>query len=116
MHHMHADVSGQQTTASPLQPIRVRELFEVLGMDIVGELPRTVRGNQWILVMIDHHTKWAVGVPLASITTQAVADALLKFVVLAEHGAPRRILTDRGSNFNSALAQEVSGCYLSPKA
>lgn len=76
-------------------------------MDIVGELPRTVRGNRWILVMTDHYTKWAIGVPLASITTQAVADALLKFVVLAGHGAPRRILTDRGSNFNSALAREV---------
>jgi hypothetical protein len=90
-----------------LQPIVVHEPFELLGMDIVGEMPMTAQGHRFILVITDHLSKWATAIPMKSITTIDVAQALLEKVILAGHGVPARILTDRGSNFNSQLAHEL---------
>ena len=80
-------------------------------MDVVGELPCTARGNRFILVITDHFSKFAFAVPLATVTTQSVIDALFHNVVLAGHGVPIRILTDRGTNFNSQLARELYECF-----
>jgi hypothetical protein len=93
--------------AAPLQSILVHETFELVGIDIVGKLSTTAANNKFILVITDHLSKWAFAIALSEITTAAVADALLHKVILAGHGVPRRILTDRGSNFNSALAHEI---------
>ena len=32
--------------------------FERIAMDIVGPLPKTVRNNRYLLVVIDYYTKW----------------------------------------------------------
>lgn len=101
---MHRDTTGPK---GPMQSISAREPFETIGMDVVGEFPRTANGNRFILVMTDYHTKWAIAVPLKEVPSKAVARALLHHLILAGHGAPRRIITDQGSNFNSALAREV---------
>ncbi len=100
MHHKSARAKGE------LNPIVVHKLFELIGIDIVGELPRTNGNNRWILVITNHFSKWAAVFPMESITAEAVADTILKQVILAGHGAPARILTDCGSNFNAKLSQE----------
>lgn len=89
-----------------MQFIRVSESFELVGMDIVGPFPRTTSGNRFMLVITDHHTKWAMVIPLAKITSEKVASAFIRNVVLT-HGAPKRIITDQGSNFNSALIRAI---------
>ncbi len=90
-----------------LESISVSEPFELVGMDIVGKLPTTARGYKYILVVTCHFSKWAFAIPMNGITTKDVAQELLTKVILTGHGMPRRILTDRGSNFNSELAREV---------
>lgn len=96
-HHSAHGVKG------PLQPIQVSEPFELVGMDLVGKLGTTTRGNSYILVITDHFSKWAITVPMAQITSQEVADAFIENLVL-QHGIPIRLLTDRGSNFISELS------------
>ena len=90
-----------------LQSIVVHEPFELVGMDIVGKLPTTSHGNKFILVITDYLSKWATAVALSNITSSVVAEALIQRVILAGHGIPACILTDRASNFNSALAREI---------
>ena len=74
-------------------------------MDIVGPLPRTRKGNRFILVLSDYATRYLEVVPLRNITASRVAKALID--IFARHGIPEGILTDQGKNFTSALLGEL---------
>ena len=67
-----------QTRASPkknneLNPIPVRGLWDRIGIDIVGLLPITERGNRYIVTYIDYMTKWAEAKPLSDKLARQVA-------------------------------------------
>eukprot|EP00923_Selenidium_pygospionis_P058222 GHVN01102184.1.p1 GENE.GHVN01102184.1~~GHVN01102184.1.p1 ORF type:complete len:104 (-),score=1.50 GHVN01102184.1:9-320(-) len=75
------------------------ELFDLVSLDFVG--PRKFgRIQRWILVLIDHYSRYAVVVPTltetAQETIQVVRDSWVGF-----SGASRAVLTDRGSAFVS---------------
>ena len=74
-------------------------------MDIVGPLPRSRLGNQFILVICDYATRYPEAIPLRSIDVVHVAEELIK--VFARVGVPEEILTDQGSNFTSQLLAEL---------
>ena len=74
-------------------------------MDIVGPLPRTSRGNRFILVLSDYATRYPEALPMRTITVVCVAEALVE--IFARHGIPEEILTDLGKNFTSALLGEL---------
>lgn len=42
----------------PLYPIKIRQPFDRIGMDIIGPLPITIRGNKYIVVLTKYLTKW----------------------------------------------------------
>ncbi|KAJ8375775.1 hypothetical protein SKAU_G00063550 [Synaphobranchus kaupii] len=90
-------------------PIQVSEPFELVGMDLVGKLTPTPRGNLYICVMIDYKTKWAEAYPLKSKKAEDVAQCIVEFFY--KFGAPKQILTDRGGEFrnklNTALCQKL---------
>ncbi len=48
--------------------------FKRIAMDIVGPLPRTVRGNKFILVICYYATKYPEAVPLKTIDSETVAN------------------------------------------
>ena len=74
-------------------------------MDIVGPLPRSRRGNQYILVVCDYATRYPEAIPLRSVDTGAVAEHLIQ--PFSRVGIPREILTDQGTNFMSQLLKEL---------
>lgn len=71
-------------------------------MDIMDPLPVTARGNQDILVMSDHFTKWVEAIPIANQCAHTVARAFVDEVV-ARNDIPEKILTDQGRSFESEL-------------
>lgn len=75
-------------------------------MDIIGPLPKTNRGNEHILVISDHLTKWVEAYPIEKADTDCIAE---KFVneFMSRHGAPMRLLTDRGQVFRSQLLKSI---------
>lgn len=83
-------------------PYIATQPFEMISMDIVGPLPKTPRGNKYILTIIDHFTRYAEGVPLREQTAEETAKGLMS-AVITRHGIPLRLLTDQGRNFVSAL-------------
>ena len=87
----HAGVPA--TVMSPYQ-------FHTVCIDIVGPLPETANGNKWILTMSDRFTRWPIAVPLRDTKARSVCDALFASL-LAVHGCPLRILSDRGSQLIS---------------
>ena len=92
---------------APLNPILVTsEPFEKVVLDIVGPLPKTRKGNQYLLTLMDVTTRYPEVFPLKTITSKAVLKPLLHFFTTV--GVPQTIQTDQGSNFTSTLFQEVA--------
>ena len=91
---------------APMKSIEVGQPMELWAMDILGPLPMTARGNQYILVMSDHFTKWVEAVPMTNQRAETVAKACVDEVV-TRHGVPSKLLTDQGRNFEADLMRQV---------
>ena len=90
----------------PLIPLpMMREPFERIAMDIVGPLPLSRKGNQYILVICDYATRYPEAMPLHSIDAGTVAEQLIQ--LFARVGISREILSDQGTNFMSQLLKEL---------
>ena len=70
-------------------------------MDLIGKLVTTTAGNQFVCVMVDYYTKWPQAYPLKTKRAEEVTEQIIKFVHQFE--APKRILTDQGSEFVNAV-------------
>eukprot|EP00117_Sycon_ciliatum_P026749 scpid51688/ scgid5115/ Gypsy retrotransposon integrase-like protein 1 len=62
-----------------------------VGMDIMGPLPVTPRGNRYILVVGDYFTKWYEAFPLPDIRAETVARYFVDGFV-CRYGAPNNII------------------------
>lgn len=88
--------------------------FETVHLDIVGPLPPATSPDHplavpycYLLTCIDRATRWPEAIPLTNITAQAVAQAFLVNWI-SRYGVPYYVVTDRGSQFESELFQELS--------
>jgi Integrase core domain len=89
-----------------MQTPMVGEPWERVSVDITGPHPRSCRGKQYILTLVDHFSKWAEAIPLSNHTAPTVAKALMTNV-FSRYGVPRQLLTDRGPEFESQLFSEL---------
>ncbi|UYV60291.1 K02A2.6-like, partial [Cordylochernes scorpioides] len=81
--------------------------FQRVGMDLLGRFPKSDTGNKWIIVCTDYLTRFAVTKALPTGEAKEAAKFLMEDVVL-KHGAPRKIITDRGQVFQSKLIAELT--------
>ena len=79
-------------------------------MDLIGPMPKTTRGNQYILSIHDDLTKYLVLVPLKTQRTESIIDALLHHYIYI-FSAPKTILTDQGQNFISELMEKFEEAF-----
>ena len=80
--------------------------MERVHLDFLGPLPKTSRGNQNILMMVDQFTKWVECIPLPSQTAEETARAAVN-EFFARFGYPFEIFTDQGRNFESHLFTQL---------
>lgn len=81
-----------------MQPISVKpEVWSLIGMDLIGPLKKTSKGNQFILTMTCYFSKWVEAFPLPDKTAISVARAC--YSCYCRHGAPQDIITDQGREF-----------------
>ena len=76
---------------------------DCVSMDIVGGkgyLPENLRGNNYILTIIDCFTRYAIAIPLPDQLTSVVISAII-INLITVYGTARSILTDQGRNFES---------------
>ncbi|XP_067303559.1 uncharacterized protein [Pseudorasbora parva] len=91
---------------SPLIPLPIIEVpFERIGMDLVGPLPKSARGFEHILVIVDYATRYPEAIPLRKATTKAIAQEL--FLLCSRVGIPAQILTDQGTPFMSRMMADL---------
>jgi hypothetical protein len=81
-----------------LHPLLIMGLGYRWSLDFVGPLPLTVWHNIYVLVMVEHFSKWIKLVPSLEKSSKKVAYAFLDRV-LSHFGAPAEVLTDQGMEF-----------------
>ena len=91
---------------APLLPIPVQGAFDRVAMDILGPFPPSHDGNRYIIVFSDYYTRWPEAYALPSTEAPRIA-RLIVDEILARHGAPRTLLSDRGPNFLASIVKEV---------
>jgi len=72
--------------------------WTVVAADIIGPLPRSKAGFQYLLVVQDLFTKWVECKALRSATGTKICEAL-EDLVISRWGTPKFILTDNGTEF-----------------
>jgi hypothetical protein len=95
---------SQQPPAGLLQPIPIPEhRWEVVTMDFIPSLPKTARGHDGILLVVDKVTKVTHLIPSSQgVNNDAVGTAKLFFDgVVRLHGIPLSIISDRDARFRS---------------
>ncbi|GJR85685.1 reverse transcriptase domain-containing protein [Tanacetum coccineum] len=80
----------------PQNSIQVCEIFDVWGIDFMGPFPSS-RGNKYILVAVDYLSKWVEAKALPTNDARVVCKFLKS--LFARFGAPRAIISDRGTHF-----------------
>ncbi|GJZ41021.1 reverse transcriptase domain-containing protein [Tanacetum coccineum] len=80
----------------PQNSIQVCEIFDMWGIDFMGPFPSS-RGNKYILVAVDYLSKWVEAKALPTNDARVVCKFLKS--LFARFGAPRAIISDRGTHF-----------------
>ena len=94
----HATFNAMQPV---LQPLPIKGLFYRWGMDLAGPFPTSDRGNTYILVCIEHFSKWVEVFPLQNKTASEVAYYAKQ--LFSRYLAPAEVVTDGGGEFEGAF-------------
>ena len=86
-------------------PIEVTAPFDRVGIDLVGPMPITSRGNRYVVVATDYFTHYTEAVPIPEKSAAVVASFLNRYI-LKRHGAPKIFQNDQGREFCSEIVRE----------
>src|SRR6266545_8208806 len=90
-----------------LHLIELKAPFQRIGIDIVGLLTITKKGNRYIVTAIDYFTKWSI----AKAIKEATAKTVSKFIyekIICEYGCPQVLQSNRGTHFVNRIIQDLS--------
>ena len=88
-------------TRAPLQPIITTSLFEMISIDVL-HLEHSKGGYEYILVIIDHFTRFAQTYATLNKSAKTVASTLYNDFILRS-GFPTKIHRDQGAEFENNL-------------
>lgn len=92
--------------APPLHPIPVpSKVWSLVGIDMIGPLQESAKGNKYIVAATDHFSKWteAAGVPNKS--AECVADFI--FNTICRHGCMDALISDQGREFINQVIDKL---------
>ncbi|GFU51084.1 transposon Tf2-6 polyprotein [Trichonephila clavipes] len=101
--------ASNQKHSGLLQTPVPAQRFETLAIDLFGPLPESKDDKRWILIIDDCTTQWVELFALPNATAKECAITLIEEVLL-RYGIPRRLISDNGTQFVSAVMQQI--CYL----
>lgn len=84
--------------------------WQIIATDILGPLPRSKRGNCFLLVVTDWFTKYSLLYPMK----KATAEIIVKFVeneVFLVFGVPQFIICDNGTQFAGKVFKKLANTY-----
>lgn len=89
-----------------LENIVASEPFETVGVDILGPLKKSNNGNKYIIVFTDYFSKWVECAAIPDYSALTTAEQLVNLII-CRHGAPRKLISDKGKNFLSEIVTET---------
>ena len=90
----------------PLIPLPIISVpFSRIALDLVGPLPKSSRGHQYILVILDYATRYPEAIPLRTMASKGIARELV--LMFSRVGIPEEILTDQGTPFMSRIMKDL---------
>ena len=96
-------IAGKPNKPVPKAPLinipSVGKPFEEVVIDMVGPLPKSKRGNEYILTMIDRMSRYPEAIPVRNMKAKTVVDHLIQY--FSRFGLPKKVKSDNGSNFTS---------------
>ena len=95
-----------QHQRAPLKQYIVGCPLERIAVDILRPLPKTKRGNTSVVVVGDYFTKWTEAFAIPDQEATTVARVIVEEFV-CRFGVPRQLHSDKGSNFESKLFQQM---------
>jgi hypothetical protein len=94
-----------------LQSLSIPEWkWENICMDFIVGLPLTSRGYNSIWVIVDHLTKVAHFIPIATTYRVGQYDELHISYIVCYHGISKTIISDRGSIFIAHFLEQLHEC------
>ena len=93
----------------PLQGILVMQIFNVWGIDFIGPFSSSF-GNMYILLAVDYVSKWVEGTSCPRNDAITVVAFILRNI-LSRFGAPRTIISDKGSHFANKFFAKLMSKY-----
>ena len=102
---------SQQQPYTPPQSMPIPSYpFQFISIDLVGPLPQTFHGYQYILTLIDHLTGWADVFPITNKRGSTIADILVDRV-FPQYGFPITLLLDNGTEFINTDVRNVCKAF-----
>ena len=99
---------GKQTKEikAPLHPLEVIHPFETVFTDVIGPFPQSHQGNKYIVIFVCGLTKWVEAEAVRTIIAERIAESLFRKII-CQHGCPKNLISDKATNYMSALFTEV---------
>jgi len=89
-----------------IHPILAKALFQRIGIDIVGLLTITWRGNRYIVTAIDYFTKWPIVKALKETTVKAISKFIYQKII-CKHECPEVLQNDRETHFVNRIIKDL---------
>eukprot|EP00873_Tetraselmis_striata_P035652 jgi/Tetstr1/455916/TSEL_042697.t1 len=97
-----------------LKPMPLFGLFYRFSVDSAGPLPTSSEGHKYVIVIVEHFSKWIELVPVRDLEASTTAKAFHERV-LARYGAPVAVVTDNGiTEYQGAFREQLERRGIQP--
>lgn len=100
---------GRERRQGLLKPYVVTRRGQLVAMDYFGPLPSTRNRKVYVLVIVDHLTKFIVATATTTNTAEETVRAMHS--AFCQFGFPEALLSDNGPHFVANLAREYSATF-----
>ena len=83
--------------------------WDVVSIDLL-KLPKSHHGSDYLLVCVDHFSRYTILTPIKTKTAKAIAHALVT-QLFCPFSTPKVLMSDNGAEFRNALLAEICSLY-----
>ena len=83
---------------------------EVVGVDLVGPMPRSMQGNEYLLTVVDWYSNWVEAYPIPNKEAETVVKKLAEKYI-PDHGFMKILISDRGTEFCNQILEGLAKTF-----